>query len=99
MIGGLLALLLVAGAVAWLTLGVTSTVHYTTVPVTQGSVTRGVTTTGAVNPELTIIVGTYVSGVIQQLYCDYNTQVKKGQVCAKIDPRPYQTVVDQNKAN
>ena len=99
MIGGLLALLLVAGAVAWLTLGVTSTVHYTTVPVTQGAVTRGVTTTGAVNPELTIIVGTYVSGVIQQLYCDYNTQVKKGQVCAKIDPRPYQTVVDQNKAN
>lgn len=52
-----------------------------------------------VNPELTIIVGTYVSGVIQELYCDYNTAVKKGQVCAKIDPRPYQTVVDQNKAN
>ena len=48
---------------------------------------------------LTIIVGTYVSGVIQSLECDYNTQVKKGQVCAKIDPRPYQTVVDQNKAN
>ena len=48
---------------------------------------------------LTIIVGTYVSGVIQELYCDYNTQVKKGQVCAKIDPRPYQTVVDQDKAN
>ena len=26
-------------------------------------------------------------------------QVKKGQMCAKIDPRPYQTVVDQDKAN
>ena len=62
-------------------------------------VTRTVTATGIVNPELTIIVGTYVSGVIQQLYCDYNTQVKKGQVCAKIDPRPYQTIVDQTKAN
>jgi HlyD family secretion protein len=37
--------------------------------------------------------------VIQELYCDYNTEVKKGQVCAKIDPRPYQTVVDENKAN
>jgi HlyD family secretion protein len=37
--------------------------------------------------------------VIQDLQCDYNTQVKKGQICAKIDPRPYQTVVDQNKAN
>jgi HlyD family secretion protein len=58
-----------------------------------------VTATGTVNPELTIIVGSYVSGVIQQLYCDYNTQVKAGQVCAKIDPRPYQTIVDQDKAN
>jgi HlyD family secretion protein len=48
---------------------------------------------------LTIIVGAYDSGVIQDLQCDYNTQVKKGQICAKIDPRPYQTVVDQNKAN
>ena len=61
--------------------------------------TRSVTATGTVNPELTIIVGTYVSGVIQELLCDYNTQVKKGQVCAKIDPRPYQSVVDQNRAN
>ena len=61
--------------------------------------TRAVTATGTVNPVLTIIVGTYVSGVIQELHCDYNTQVKQGQVCAKIDPRPYQIVVDQNKAN
>ncbi len=99
LIGGLLSLLLVAGVIAWWTLSATNNVHYVTTPVTQGAVTRGVIATGAVNPELTIIVGTYVSGVIQQLYCDYNTQVKKGQVCAKIDPRPYQTIVDQNKAN
>ncbi len=99
LIGGLLALLLVAAGVAWWTLSATGAVHYTSVPVTRGAVTRGVTATGAVNPELTIIVGTYVSGVIRQLYCDYNTQVKTGQVCAKIDPRPYQTIVDQNKAN
>jgi HlyD family secretion protein len=44
-------------------------------------------------------VGTYVSGVIQELTCDYNTQVKRGQSCAKIDPRPYQSIVDQGKAN
>ena len=61
--------------------------------------TRAVVATGTVNPVLTIIVGSYVSGVIQDLTCDYNTQVKQGQICAKIDPRPYQTVVDQNKAN
>jgi HlyD family secretion protein len=96
---GLLAVVLAAAAVAWSLLGATSTIHYTTVPVTQGAITPSITATGTVNPELTIIVGTYVSGPIQALYCDYNTRVKKGQICAKIDPRPYQTVVDQSKAN
>jgi HlyD family secretion protein len=97
--GGLaLAVLAVAGIAWWLS-GTSGTVRYTTAAVTRGAVTRTVTATGTVNPVLTIIVGTYVSGVIQNLQCDYNTQVKKGQVCAKIDPRPYQTVVDQNKAN
>ena len=97
--GGLLAVVLAAAAVAWSLLGGTTTVHYTTVPVTRGGITPSITATGTVNPELTIIVGTYVSGPILALYCDYNTRVKKGQVCAKIDPRPYQTVVDQSKAN
>jgi HlyD family secretion protein len=98
----LAALLLVAlagAAIAWWRLGGGASVRYTTTPVSKGAVTRTVTTTGTVNPELTIIVGSYVSGVIQQLFCDYNTEVKTGQVCAKIDPRPYQTAVDQAKAN
>ena len=86
------------GIVWWLSQA-GGTVRYTTAPVTRGAVTRAVTATGTVNPVLTIIVGTYVSGVIQELSCDYNTQVKRGQICAKIDPRPYQTVVDQNRAN
>jgi HlyD family secretion protein len=86
-------------ATTWWALGERSSVHYVTAQVAQGSVTRTVTATGTVNPELTIIVGAAVSGVIQELSCDYNTQVKKGQVCARIDPRPYQSVVDQNKAD
>ncbi len=86
-------------AVAWVWFGQSGVVQYVTVPATQGPVTRAVTATGTVNPELTIIVGSYVSGVIRELYCDYNTEVKKGQVCAKIDPRPYETVVNQAKAN
>ncbi len=95
-----LGLLIAAAAIAlWWSLGTSSPARYTTAALTQGPITRTVTATGTVNPELTIIVGTYVSGVIQELYCDYNTEVKKGQVCAKIDPRPYQTIVDQSKAN
>jgi HlyD family secretion protein len=98
--GLLLAVIAGGGAfAAWVKFGQGGTVQYVTVPATRGAVTRAVTATGTVNPELTIIVGSYVSGVIKELYCDYNTEVKKGQVCAKIDPRPYETVVNQAKAN
>jgi HlyD family secretion protein len=90
--------LLAAIAIAYWALQGEAPVQYVTAPVTRGTVARTVSTSGTVNPELTIIVGSYVSGVIREQYCDYNTRVKKGQVCAKIDPRPFQTVVDQAKA-
>lgn len=73
-------------------------VSYLTAVVGRGTISRTVSATGTVNPVLTIIVGSYVSGVIQTLSCDFNTQVKVGQVCATIDPRPYQVVVDQDRA-
>ena len=88
-----------AGAGLWWNGSRPASVHYMTAPVSRGAVARTVTATGTINPVLTIIVGSYVSGVIQELYCDYNTRVTKGQICAKIDPRPYQTIVDQDKAN
>lgn len=100
LIVGIFALLLTAAASAtWWYAGSSGTVDYATAAVTRGNVTRMVTATGTVNPMLTIIVGSYVSGVIQDIRCDYNTEVKKGEICAKIDPRPYQTIVDQNTAN
>src|SRR5579871_532591 len=95
----LIALLAAGGGVKWWTARHTELLHYSTAPAGYGDVTRSVVATGTVNPELTIMVGTYVSGVIQELLCDYNTRVKAGQVCAKIDPRPYQVVVNQDRAN
>ena len=93
-------LIVLAVAAAYWMLGPrTASVHYVTVPATRGVIARTVTATGTVNPELTIIVGSYVSGVIQKLYCDYNTIVTAGQICAKIDPRPYQMVVNQDRAS
>ncbi len=92
-------LILIGAAAAWHGLRGAPTVRYATAPATRGAIARTVTATGTVNPILTIIVGSYVSGVIEQLFCDFNTPVKTGQVCAKIDPRPYQAVVDQAKAN
>ncbi|MGG1949299.1 efflux RND transporter periplasmic adaptor subunit [Trinickia sp. NRRL B-1857] len=73
--------------------------YYVTQPITRGDISHSVSATGTVNPVLTIIVGSYVSGVIQQQFCDFNTQVRKGQLCAKIDPRPYQALVDQARAD
>ena len=99
-IGAVVAIILAVAAISvWWSVGSGSGIRYATAPVTIGPIARSISATGTVNPELTIIVGTYVSGVIQELSCDYNTQVKRGQSCAKIDPRPYQSMVDQGKAN
>ncbi|MGH6827162.1 efflux RND transporter periplasmic adaptor subunit [Methyloceanibacter sp.] len=65
----------------------------------RGSVVRTVTASGVVGPTATAPVGARVSGVTQALYCDANMQVRAGQLCAKIDPRPYQIVVDQSRAD
>jgi len=90
----LLVLAAVAG-LAWWGAHRSTPVHYVTAPAARGTITRTATATGTVNPVLTIIVGAYDSGIIQNLYCDYNTQVRAGQVCARIDPRPYQATLDQ----
>ncbi len=97
-IGGLAGVVLAALAVAWWAGHRSPAVQYLRAPVTRGTVARSISATGTVNPVLTVIVGSYVSGVIQAQYCDFNTRVRKGQLCARIDPRPYQTVVDQNTA-
>ena len=87
---------LVLGTLWWATRSPAQTV-YRVATVTPGTISRTVTATGTVNPVLTIIIGSYVSGVISSMSCDYNTRVKKGQLCAKIDPRPYQAALDQAK--
>jgi len=94
-----LLLLLVAGGVYWRTSRGAPSARYVSVAATRGDIARTAAATGTVNPELTIIVGSYVSGVLMQISCDYNTRVNAGQICAKIDPRPYQALVDEAKAN
>jgi HlyD family secretion protein len=73
--------------------------HYVTARVTRGDIQRSVSMTGALNPVVTAQVGSYVSGNIKSWSCDYNTLVKIGQSCARIDPLPFQVVVDQDEAN
>ncbi|MGB7039667.1 MAG: efflux transporter periplasmic adaptor subunit, partial [Xanthobacteraceae bacterium] len=70
--------------------------RYTTVPVARGSIARAVTATGTINPARTIVLGANIPGTVQALGCDYDSDVKAEQVCAKIDPRPYQATLDQD---
>jgi len=65
----------------------------------RGSAVRTVTANGVVSPPATAPVGARASGMIQALHCDADMQVKAGQLCAKIDPRSYQIVVDQDRAD
>ena len=77
----------------------TAAVNYATQKIEVGSIVHTVTASGDVVPTTTAPVGARVSGVIQTLDCAANTKVKAGQICAKIDPLPYQTVVDQGDAD
>jgi len=45
---------------------------YVTMTATRGAVVRSITTTGAVDLVITVMVGAYVSGTLQACYCDYN---------------------------
>ncbi len=71
---------------------------YRTVRVERGNISACVTANGTVNAVITVIVGSQVSGTIQKLYADYNTQVKTGQLIAQIDPAIFQAQVSQAKA-
>jgi HlyD family secretion protein len=93
-----LVVLIVAGAAYFMRSGSSAT-RYVTEPASRGDIVQAVTATGTVNPVVTVQVGTYVSGPIVQMLCDFNTQVKKGQLCAKIDPSTYQMTLDQAAAN
>ena len=100
LIGLAIAVVVVAGGaiIYWLAYRTPPT-HYVTAPATLGNVVTTITASGTINPVTTVQVGTFVSGVIDKLSCDYNTRVKKGQLCAKIDPAPYQAIVDQDQAD
>jgi HlyD family secretion protein len=72
---------------------------FKTAPVTRGNLKATVTATGTLNAVTTVLVGTQVSGTIKQIYADFNSSVKKGQLIAEIDPATFQAQVEQQRAN
>ena len=97
----ILGLLLIAGGVGgylYYYKDSEASVKYRTVKVERGSLATYVTANGTINPVITVLVGSQVSGTIQKLYADYNSRVKKDQLIAQIDPAIFQAQVSQARA-
>jgi len=73
--------------------------NYTTVVVARGELTQTVTATGILNPVKSVQVGCQVSGTLREIYVDFNSQVKAGDLIAQIDQRVYLAQVAQAEAD
>jgi len=74
-------------------------VSYKTATLERGRVSAKVTASGTLSPLVKVQVGSQVSGRIAELFVDFNSPVKKGEVLAKLDPQLFQAAVDHAKAN
>jgi HlyD family secretion protein len=71
---------------------------YRTETITRGPVSEEVNATGDVSAIVTVNVGSQVSGIVDRLYVDFNTVVKKAQLLATLDPRLFQAQLEKAEA-
>lgn len=96
----IVAVIVVVGAIVWFTKGSSGKFKatYTTATVSKGNISNSVTATGTVEPVTKVEVGTQVSGIIDKLYADYNSVVKKGQLVAEMDRVTLTSELNSQKA-
>ena len=101
---GLIISLLLLGAAGgggwwWYDQQQTTVVPYRTAKIERGALTATVSASGMVNPVTQVSVGTQVSGQIKELLVDFNSEVKAGQLIARIDPETFEYRVRQAQAD
>jgi len=69
-----------------------------TAKVEIGHIKQMVTASGVINPLSTVTIGTQVSGTVKEIYVDYNSEVKEGELLALIDPDVFEASVAQREA-
>lgn len=72
---------------------------YQTARVDRGPLSARITASGTLSALVTVQVGSQVSGRLSEIFVDYNSPVRKGQVIARIDPSLYEAALEQAKAN
>ncbi len=60
-------------------------VTYNSAPAQRQDISTSITATGTIEPVTEVEVGTQVSGIIDKIYVDYNSEVKRGQIIAELD--------------
>ncbi len=68
-------------------------------PVERKTIVQTVEASGTINAVNTVTIGSQVSGMIKNIYVDYNSKVKKGQLLAQIDPSLFQAQVNQARGS
>ena len=94
---GVATLALVTGGLYWATRG-TIADHRAETPVARGPAIGVVEATGVIEAAATTPIRAKTSGKVEAVYCDVGTQVTVGQICARLDPRPLQSIVDRERA-
>lgn len=95
-----IALTILVAIIAMTLLGIVNgkKIKYDTRKVKRCTITQYVEASGTINPVNTVSVGSTVSGLIKEIYVDFNSEVKKGQLMAQIDPANFEAQVQQNQA-
>jgi HlyD family secretion protein len=74
-------------------------ITFATVAVGKGTIAAQVTANGTLSARSTVQVGAQVSGKIVELHADFNDQVKKGQLIAKLDESVLRAQIQQAQAS
>lgn len=94
-IAAIITALILIGAIAT---AKSKKIKYKTEIANRCTITQFVEASGTINPVNTVSVGSTVSGLIKEIYVDFNSEVKKGQLLAQIDPANFEAQVQQNQA-
>src|SRR5438309_1687914 len=63
---------------------------YRTTKIEKGAITASVSASGTLSPVVSVQVGSQVSGQLKEILVDFNSEVKKGQLIARIDPETFE---------
>lgn len=85
----------IAGAAYWYFGGAPAQAAFRLANIERGNLVAAVSATGTLNPVVSVQVGSQVSGQVKEIFVDYNSVVKKGDVIARIDPQSFELRVNQ----